>query len=442
MTWLYVPWISSPCAQASADSNLESTSLSDIGERLAAASATWREKPQPPQAWSRRWKQGGFIRLLSGATCEHLTADAGVDMWISSHLGTPARKTQMPESVPGPRESASSPRKSAGSPKSAGLVLSSARTSSGTSMDNLKPSSLHWKRWATALRQEYSVRPKPATPCGASDCSSWPSAKVASGKWERDQNGNVYPTMEGAAATWEAPSVAVTEGSRLTRSGERADELLLTGQAIKASEWMAPVADDTGTRTKCYAQGGTPLSLQTSNWSSPKASDPEKAGPNMRGSKGDVPLPGQAVNWAAPAAQNHKGSSEGSSEGCITRADGKSREDILSYQAEQFFHPPSSPARPIAGGSMSSTDSPNSNQPSVKRKLNPIFVEALIRWPTGLSGFERAEMASIQSPQPTPSSASQSALERWFAIQSAYLQTLLLGLPQGEGQLDMFGDTT
>jgi hypothetical protein len=29
----------------------------------------------------------------------------------------------------------------------------------------------------------------------------------------------------------------------------------------------------------------------------------------------------------------------------------------------------------------------------VKRKLNPIFVEALMRWPTGLSGFERPAMA-------------------------------------------------
>jgi len=145
----------------------------------------------------------------------------------------------------------------------------------------------------------------------------------------------------------------------------------------------------------------------------------------------------QAKNWAGPASQNHKGSSEGS----ITRADGKSREDILSYQAEQFFHPPSSPARPIAGGSMSSTDSPNSNQPSVKRRLNPYFVEALMRWPTGLSGFERQAMALIPSQPPTRSSASPNVLERWFAIQSAYLQALLLGLPQGEGQLDMFGDT-
>src|SRR5690606_14610862 len=74
---------------------------------------------------------------------------------------------------------------------------------------------------------------------------------------------------------WEGPSVAVTEGSRMTRSGARSDELLLTGQAVKCSE-----------------------------------------------------------NWAGPAVQNCKGSSPGS----ITRQDGKSRGDLLHYQAEQFFN--------------------------------------------------------------------------------------------------------
>ncbi|WP_254913687.1 hypothetical protein [Sphingobium sp. Z007] len=228
--------------------------------------------------------------------------------------------------------------------------------------------------------------------------------------------------LEDRAEHWDAPSVAVTEGSRLTRGGDRSDELLLTGQAMQAAK----------------------------RWSSPKASDPEKAGPNMRGSKGDVPLPGQAVNWpgptaalgssggsdctgirrvenlasaakawAAPAAQNHKGSSEGS----ITRSDGKSREDILSYQAEQFFRPPSSPAQQIAGGSMSSTVSPNSNQPSVKRKLNPIFVEALMRWPTGLSGFERQEMAWT----------------RWWLLMPSYLSALV-SASDVTGQGNLFGE--
>lgn len=192
-----------------------------------------------------------------------------------------------------------------------------------------------------------------------------PVADDTGTRTKRYEQGGMPLSMQ--ADQWEAPSVAVTDGTRMARGGARSNELLLTGQAVSASD----------------------------KWASPKASDPEKAGPNMRGSKGDVPLPGQAANWPGPATRDHKGSSEGSSEGSIIRQDGKSRADMLDYAAEQFFHPPSSQDQPIAGGSMSSTAGPNSNQPSVKRKLNPIFVEALMRWPTGLSGFERQEMALI-----------------------------------------------
>jgi DNA (cytosine-5)-methyltransferase 1 len=105
------------------------------------------------------------------------------------------------------------------------------------------------------------------------------------------------------------------------------------------------------------------------------------------GKKVQLGLEHQARSW--PAARDHKGSSPDS----IMRQDGKSRGDMLDYAAEQFFLPPSFQDQPIAGGSMSSTAGPNSNQPSQKRKLNPIFVEALMRWPTGLSGFERPETA-------------------------------------------------
>lgn len=70
---------------------------------------------------------------------------------------------------------------------------------------------------------------------------------------------------------------------------------------------------------------------------------------------------------------------------------------------------------------MSSTDGLNSNQPSVKRKLNPIFVEALMRWPTGLSGFERQE----------------TAWTRWWQLMPSYLSALC---STGEAeQMDMFG---
>lgn len=370
--WLFIPSAFVPDA---ADSNSELPSPLDIGERLAEASATWRGKHQPPQAWSRRWKQGGFIRLLSGLTLPPSTLDLGVASFISSLRETRVRKTASPESGPGHPESASSPPKSSASPKSAGLILSSARTCRGTRTDSSAPSSRHWKGWAIALRQEYSARPKPEIRCGASDCSSWPRAKTVAGGWERDRNGNVYPTLEGAAETWRGPSDISKRGGSQPPE-KRMDGGHSVNLEDQAEHWAGPQARDH-------------FPAHTDDYIAAKKAQ----GHGMRN------LNDEAARWAGPAAQNHKGSSEGS----IRRQDGKSRDDLLHYQAEQFFRLPSSPDQPIAGGSMSSTAGPNSNQPSAKRRLNPIFVEALMRWPTGLSGFARPETAWTRWQQLMPS---------------------------------------
>lgn len=351
--WLYVPGTSSASAQASEDLNSASCSPSDIGERMGAVYVTWRGKQQQPQAWSRRWKQGGFIRRLSGLTCEPSTLDHGVASFISSLRAIPAKTTALPESGQGQTESDSLPQKSPALPKSAGLILSSARTCRGMQTDSLQPSLRHWKGWATALRQEYSARPPLATPCGASDCSSWPSPKASdpekAGPNMRGSKGDV--PLPGLAVNWEAPSVAVTDGTRLSRGGDRSDELLLTGQAVEATEqWIAPMASGDGQKVTSVAH-----------------------------------------------------------------------QKMLCNQAAAF-HPPSSPAQSTAGGSMSSTDSQNSNQPSVKRKLNPIFVEALMRWPTGLSGFERQEMAWT----------------RWWLLMPSFLSALY-SVSKVEEQMELFG---
>lgn len=396
MTWLYVPGTSSPAVQASEDSNSAFCSPSAIGERMGEVYVTWRGKPQPPQAWSRRWKQGGFIRRLSGLTCEPSTLERGVASFISSLQETPARTTPSPESAPEQRESASSPPKSPALPKSAGLILSSARTSRGTRTDSSRPSLRHWKEWATALRQEYSARPLLPIPCGASDCSLWPSpmagaagtdAYNAAGnsdfsrkameqaealiRWaapkvlqggansNREARGAGGPDLQEQAQQWEAPSVAVTGGSRMTRSGDRSDELLLTGQAMEAA----------------------------GRW---------------------------AAQWPGPAARDFKGVNRE-----VPTPDYNARP--LNEVAADFL-PPSSLDRPIVGGSTCSTDSPNSNQPSVRRKLNPIFVEALMRWPTGLSGFERQE----------------TAWTRWWLLMPSFLSALY-SASEAEEQMDLFG---
>ena len=398
MSWLYVP--------ASEASNSACNSPTIIGERLSEASVTWRGKQEQPQAWSRRWKRGGFITRLSGLTLEPSTAQLGVDAWISSLRATRARATASPESAAANSTTVGCSIAPSTSSTPAGLILSSARTCRGTPTDSLPSQSRLWNDWAAALRSEYSARPKPEIPCGGSGCSS------SRDGWAAPQARDHFPAhSEGYIASKKA------EGHGMRNLND------------EAAQWIAPNVPNGGRSTShaemigntMYHEGKKVqmgLESQAQNWAGPKASDAEKAGPNMRGSKGDVPLPAQAMNWAGPAAQNHKGSSEGS----IIRQDGKSRADILSYQAEQFFHPPSSPDHPtIAAGSTSSTDSPNSNQPSVKRKLNPIFVEALMRWPTGLSGFERREMAWT----------------RWWQLMPTFLSMLVSPQIEAEQQLEL-----
>ncbi|WP_242446033.1 hypothetical protein [Sphingopyxis lindanitolerans] len=189
---------------------------------------------------------------------------------------------------------------------------------------------------------------------------------------------------------------------------EQADAL------IERLNWTAPTVHDitprgAGNRNNPNG-GGACLAWDAMSWSGPKASDAEKAGPNMRGSKGDVPLPAQAMQWLAPLVADAGEK--------ITLA---SHQGSLLKQANDF-NPPSSPDHPIiAGGSTSSTAGPNSNQPSVKRKLNPIFVEALMRWPTGLSGFVRAEMGSTL----------------WQQHMGSYVSMLFSTIPQ-QRQQEMF----
>lgn len=275
-------------------------------------------------------------------------------------------------------------------------------------MGNSPLLSKHWKDWAAALRAEYSARPKPATPCGASDCSFWPFATVT------DANG-----ARNATAVRSNPDSKHHSGTTL-------NDAVYNWAAPQARDHFPAHSPEYVAAKKAQGHGMRNLNDEAETWRAPHAqnvsgrgeyTDPEKirerhkAGHQINLSE-QVTLVMHEQNWAAPVAMNHKGSSQGS----ITRQDGKSRMNLLHYQAEQGFDPatfhlPSSPDQPIAGGSMSSTDSPNSNQPSVKRKLNPIFVEALMRWPTGLSGFERPE----------------TAWTRWLQLQHSYLLALASG---------------
>jgi hypothetical protein len=188
------------------------------------------------------------------------------------------------------------------------------------------------------------------------------------------------------------------------------------------------------------------LALGISNWSTPKATDGAKGGPGQSyGSGGTPPLPAQAAQWPTPAAQNWKGSSEAS----ITRADGKSRMDILHYRAEQGFTHPDQAIMPY--GLRPSHHAPISRPLWVfliashgrvtcrrilkarsRRRLNPLFVGWLMGWPIGhaLCACSATEFILWQQRMRGALSQLPMVLGPWFWRPSEG--------PEGQAQMNLF----
>lgn len=471
MTWLYVP---SACAPASA----VSTSVSGSLDPTRAASLSWRGKPQQPQAWSRAWKRGGFIRLLSGLTCEPSTLERGAAQWIASCREIPARETASPGNASAPMTTGGCSTARSRSSIKAGLLCSSARTYRGTSPDSSKSPSPHWSDWGAALRAEYSARARPARATDASGSSSWPTATVMSQAQTADkptpgQTGGT--TLAGAAETWMTPKVhefvenPATRAARLAKIKPSDRPGAAGSLEMQARAWATPTArmHKGGGNAVTRADGKSRLDMldwQAEAWSTPKASDGEKGGPNMRGSKGDLPLPAQAAQWATPAAQRFeaKDLDRMFKRQAECKAKGKSGNGFgltLDNQVQVWPSAPLAlhPDLPIPDGPPSLWPIPFSPLPSaistsgdllaeisalrrwsersggaagwsgtwtrkVRRRLNPRFAGWLMGWPEGLSGFDTAGMASCLSPQP---SLGCGCMNCWLTKQRTMLSDLL-----------------
>lgn len=422
MTWLFVPTLrpstSCPCAPVSADSS----SASALPNPARAQSLTWRGKPLPPQAWSRRWRQGGFIRHLSGLTLPVSTLDRGVAAFIASLPVTRASPTASPERAQGPTTTGSSSTRSSASSPSAGLIVCSARTSRGTPTGSSPPSSRHWKRWVTALRQEYSLRPASVPVTGESDCSSWPTPMAGTPA----QNGNNAAgnsdfsrrTMD-LHAQWRTPSDISKRGG-----SQHPDKRIAGGHVVnledQAEHWATPCARDHFpphapeyvAAKKAQGHGMRNLNDEAAHWPTPQlgnrksrramtasAANGRRSGGGQSSPPGleqmaelmmgDVPAemigidlpPATAAliaHWPTPAARDFKGAN--SPDHVTTNGTGRAHMDQLPNFVAHAF--PSSPPDPQTPDGPPSSDT--------RRSLNPLFVEWLMGWPTGLSGFARS----------------------------------------------------
>lgn len=402
MCWVYVPGLE-PSASGSELLNLE-----------CAKSLTWRSKHPPVQHWSRAWKRGGFIRLLSGLTCEPSTLERGAAQWIASCREIPARATASPESASAPTTIGGCLTAPSRSLIKAGLTPSSARTSRGTSTGSSPSRSLHWKDWAVALRAEYSVRPRPELATDASASSSWPTATVMSQAQTAEsptpgQTGGT--TLAGAAQQWQTPSAQQFEAADLDRLLERQAECKAKG--INGNGFGLTLANE----LQIWARD---------QWATPCARDhfpahtEEYVAAKRAQGHGMRNLNDEAAHWPTPAARDHKGAN--SAEHVTTNGTGRMHMDQLPNFVEHAFQP-SLPVQPTSDGPTSSPE---------RRTLNPLFVEWLMGWPEGLSGFDTAGTASCLC---APRWHGCDCIDCWLNRQREALAHLLAIKPPPQGQL-------
>lgn len=222
---------------------------------------------------------------------------------------------------------------------------------------------------------------------------TWPTPRANERQQHNSQDNGVALSL--SVQTWPTPSA-----NNQTGTGVRGERTLNLQTA--ADLWPTPYGFQAGN-----GPDGNEFSTAVRNWATPRSTDGEKGGPNQRGSRGDPILPGQAASWATPMARIAKGGGN-----VKHRPDGKTRLDMLDWQAEAF----SPPDLPTQDGPTSSPDAPGSPPPSPltasvsggtrpdlseRKRLNPMFTEWLMGWPAWWTSTEPtacgfAEMESFR----------------------------------------------
>lgn len=184
-----------------------------------------------------------------------------------------------------------------------------------------------------------------------------------------------------------------------------------SGSGYLSSLWPIPQASEAGPDFAKMDRSATGLALpaRAVMWSSIRASDGEKGGPAQSFGGGGTPLPAQAVAfsamWNAPTVASATG-------GQVSRGGDRKGEPLLGGQA-------------IAVSSRLAPKTSTVGMPTSKTglSLNPLFVEALMAWPTGLSVCASSEME----------------LFRWREDMRFVISQLPLPSRAPEVQRDLFG---
>lgn len=321
--WI-LPSTISRCAPVPEDSIL----ASDWRFQALAASVTLSGKPTQSKSCYRAWRTKGWMRRLCGRILEPSTAARGAESWMESLRASRASLTASPGSGLGRVMSETYGRSRLESLARLNPHGCFSKTLEEAPDFFAAQSGRNWSEWVTGLRRDCSRRQKLGRATSGSGYSCWPTTQAS----DRPGRGRHGYAMNG--------------------------------------------------------KGGMDISSAAENWDTPKASHADKGGPNMRDSspgsrpneKGGKMLSEEAKNWPTPKSRDVKGESQRGEHGPM---------DALPNMACHF-----SPPGPATGdGARSSSDGPGSRRRSASKKserpprllarrLNPMFVENLMGWPT------------------------------------------------------------
>lgn len=151
--------------------------------------------------------------------------------------------------------------------------------------------------------------PNGGVACLAWDAKNWatPRASDAEKGGPNQSFGAGGTPLPAMAAQWMTPNVpnggrSANHAEIVGRTAIHNGKKVQIGLEHQTRLWTTPCADDTGTRTKRFAQGGTALSMQatTSSWGTPTARDHKDGGTSLE----NVPINGllgrQVLNFPSP----------------------------------------------------------------------------------------------------------------------------------------------
>ena len=360
--WLYIPDL--PYLQGVEDSNSDSPLRSEL---ITEQSPTLKGNARPLRSWLRTWKEGGWIRLLSGMTLQPLQAMSLAHSWITSTLSQQdslASRGQSPDSEKEPMTSDGSGLSSSDWFARYDPEASSWRTSQVSFMEELNTFSETWPRSGSMRNGQVFEHQTLAHPTAESESLSWASPVAADAAQGDIENENTKYVTTG---TGRLP--------KISNNGESGS----LGLAREVKHWATPEARDWKghTITENHPEGyNHALPNDVAMWMTPTVMSANDKFKNIP--KDLSRLSSQGVVWSTPTASDdeHKVSVNSSQPGMVGEVDHFNGRPV--HKALQV------------GGKLSKSD-----QTSLPR-LNPKFVEWLMGWPESWLVLTNSESSATE----------------------------------------------